>query len=56
MNLDDKSTLAVRALLLDFSKAFDRMKPDLATERLLKHRVNAHLVALLQSFLSERKQ
>ena len=36
--------------------AFDRMKPDLAAERLLKLRVNAHLVALLQSFLSGRKQ
>ena len=33
-----------------FSKAFDRIKPDLAIKRLLKLRVNAHLVALLEAF------
>ena len=54
--LDDPSTLAVRALLLDFTKAFDRMPPDVAVERLSQLGVNKHLVRLIQSFFTGREQ
>ena len=55
-NLDDANTVAVQALLLDFSKAFDRMRPDLALEKLLSLNVNPTLVRAVHSFFDNRKQ
>lgn len=54
--LDDKDTIAVQALMLDFSKAFDRMRPDIVISRLLDMNVNPQLASLVQSFLSNRSQ
>jgi hypothetical protein len=34
-NLDDPNNLAAQALLLDSSKAFDNMLPDIAVKKLL---------------------
>ena len=55
-NLDDANTVAVQALLLEFSKAFDRMRPDLAIEKLLSLNVNPTLVRAVHSFFDNRKQ
>ena len=55
-NLDDANTVAVQALLLDFSKAFDRMRPDLALEKLLSFNLNPTLVRAVHSFFDNRKQ
>ena len=55
-NLDNTDTIAVQALLLDFSKAFDRMRPDLAIEKLLSLNVNPILVQVVQSFFEDRQQ
>ena len=54
--LDNQSNIGVRTLLLDFSKAFDRMKPDKAVERLIELGINRHLVQLIQSFFIGREQ
>ena len=55
-SLDDKETIATQLLLLDFSKAFDRMRPDLAVEKLLKLEVRPALISVVKSFLTERQQ
>ena len=34
-SLDDKDCVAVRSLMLDFSKAFDRMRPEIAVNKIL---------------------
>ena len=54
--LDNQSNIGVRTLLLDLSKAFDRMKPDKAVERLIELGINRHLVQLIQSFFIGREQ
>ena len=54
--LDNKDTIAVQALMLDFSKAFDRMRPDIVINRLLDLNINPRLIKIIQSFLSERTQ
>ena len=55
-SLDDKSTYAVQALYLDFSKAFDLMRGDILAEKLLRLKVPHTLVRLMLSFLSNRSQ
>ena len=35
MNLDNSDNIAIQALLLDFSKAFDHMRPDFVLHKLL---------------------
>ena len=55
-NLDNKDTISVRSLLVDFSKAFDRMRPDLAVSKLLSLNIDRQLVKICMSFLSDRKQ
>ena len=54
--LDNHSNIGVRTLLLDFSKAFDRMKPDKAMEQLTELGINRHLVQLIQNFFVGREQ
>ena len=55
-SLDSKECLGVRALMLDFSKAFDRMKPDIAIDKLVKLGINPTVIHLIRSFLSGRAQ
>jgi hypothetical protein len=55
-SLDKTSTIAVQGLLLDFSKAFDLMRPDLVIQRLLDLNIDPTLVHLVKSFLSDRQQ
>lgn len=55
-SLDHKSTYAVQSLCLDFSKAFDLMRPDTLAKKLLKQNVAPLTVKLVTDFLSERSQ
>ena len=55
-NLDNKDTTAVQALLLDFSKAFDRMKPDTAVSKLIQLNVRPALIQVVKCFLTNRQQ
>lgn len=56
VQLDNKGTVAVQALLLDFSKAFDRMHPVLAVHKLLNLGVKPSLVRIVKCFLTQRHQ
>ena len=55
-NLDNTDTIAVQALLLNFSKAFIGMRPALAIEKLLSLNVNLTLVKVVQTFFEDRQQ
>lgn len=55
-NLDKKDTLAVQALMLDFSKAFDRLLPDYTVRKLLHLGVQPYLIQVVKSFFCERQQ
>ena len=52
--LDDKHILSVRAVMLDFSKAFDRMHPDITITRLVER--NSPAIQTISSFFHNRKQ
>ena len=54
--LDDKECLGVRSLMLDFSKAFDRMQPNIAVNKLIDMNINPATTKLVKSFLSNRSQ
>jgi hypothetical protein len=54
--LDNKENFAVQGLFLDFSKAFDLMRPDLLSKQLASLHVSPGLISLTKSFLSERVQ
>ena len=54
MELDQKDTLAVNAAFVDFSKAFDMMRPELLTEKLRELCVNENVINLADSFLTNR--
>ena len=49
-------TYGVQALFIDFSNAFDLLKPDILANKLLFMRINPSLITLVLSFLSQRKQ
>ena len=55
-DLDCKNCIGARALMLDFSKAFDRMQPNIAIRKLLDININPILIRTIESFLSERSQ
>ena len=48
-NQVNTDTIAVQALLLNFSKAFNSMRPDLAIDKLLSLNVNPTLIQVVQS-------
>ena len=52
--LDNKDTLAIHALFIDFSKAFDMMRKDLLINKMEQHYMNANIISVTDSFLSER--
>ena len=54
--LNDKQTYAMQSLLLDFSKAFELMKPDILAAKLLTMKVPVSVVKFVMSFLTERRQ
>ena len=56
MSLEDESTLAAKAVLIDFSKAFDCMRPDLPIRKMLQLNVNPLLIQVVKCFLSDRQQ
>ena len=53
--LDDKNVLLVQSVMLDFSKAFDRMRPDLTISKLIGLKVDTYLVRLIQDFFTNRQ-
>ena len=55
-SLDRVDTLTVQALLLDFSKAFYRMRPAIAIHKLLQLNTHPSLIQVLKSFISDRQQ
>ena len=55
-NLDDPNNLAAQALLLDFSKAFDKMLPDIAVKKLLSLGIRPEITRVVISFFSDRVQ
>ena len=55
-SLDKTDTVALQALLLNVSKAFDRMRPDIAVSKLLSLNVSLSLVKVTMSFLTNRQQ
>ena len=55
-DLDKIDTIASRAVMLDFSKAFDRMCPSTAVRKMLLLNINPSLIALVGDFLSSRSQ
>ena len=56
MNLDNSDNIAIQALLLDFSKAFDRMRPDFVLHKLLKLNIQPSLVKVVEGFFTSRQQ
>ena len=54
--LDKTDTVTLQALLLEFSKAFDRMRPGIAVSKLLSLNVSPSLVKVTMSFLTNRQQ
>ena len=54
-NQVNTDTIAVQALLLNFSKAFNSMRPDLAIDKLLSLNVNPALIQVVQSSLEHRQ-
>lgn len=52
--LDDKHLLSVRAVMLDFSKAFDRIHPDITITRLVEG--NSPAIRTISNFFHNRKQ
>ena len=55
-SLDDKQNVGVQALILDFSKAFDKMLPHIAIQKLLALNTSPSLVRLMMSFFNNRWQ
>ena len=54
--LDNRDTVGLRALLLDFSKAFGKMQPHIAIAKMLKLKINPTIISLIRSFLSDRSK
>ena len=53
--LDKTDTVTLQGILLDFRKAFDRMRPDIAVFKLLSLNVSPSLVKVTMSFLTNRQ-
>ena len=56
IELDNSSTCAVQALYLDFSKAFDLMRPDMLAKKLISKDVDPYIIHLVLAFLHNGSQ
>jgi hypothetical protein len=56
MLLDTPQVKHIESVGLDFSKAFDRLQPNILVHKLLKAEMNTHIVELIHNFLSNRRQ
>jgi hypothetical protein len=54
--LDSPSTSHIQAVGLDFSKAFDRLQPNILVNKLSTAGLNSQIIKIIHSFLSERNQ
>ena len=54
--LDNSSTYAVQALYLDFSKAFDIMRPDMLAKKRISKNVDPYIIRLVPDLLHNRSQ
>ena len=55
LELDSLKISHVSAALVDMSKAFDRMDPDILLSKLKRLEVNDGLLALIDNFLTDRE-
>ena len=55
-DLDKIHTIAARGVILDLSKAFDRMSPSKAVQKILTLNINPSLISLVGDFLSSYSQ
>ena len=55
-SLDKSTTYGVQSLYLDFSKAFDLMRPDILANKLFSMNVSPCMIKLVTSFLANREQ
>ena len=54
-DLDDNTTSHITTALIDMSKAFDRLNPNIIISKLTELNVNSGLVTLIDDFLSDRQ-
>ena len=54
--LDNPGTRYVQSAALDFSKAFDRLQPDILLDKMENYKFNKNSISLVSSFLQNRKQ
>jgi hypothetical protein len=53
--LDSKDIDFIQTVCLDFSKAFDRLQPDILIDKMTKFNFHADIILLIKDFLSNRK-
>jgi hypothetical protein len=53
--LDSKNVDFIETVCLDFSKAFDRLQPDILIRKMVELHFNANIIALIKDFLSNRR-
>ena len=56
LSLEDLENKFVQIGCLDFSKAFDRLQPNIVLDKMRKHGINTRLLSIIADFLSNRKQ
>ena len=56
LELDHKSNICIQAILKDFSKAFDRMQPEIIVQKLIAMEVYMGVVTLCKHFVTQRVQ
>ena len=54
--LDNAATECIQTVMLDFSKAFDRLQPAILAQKLDKAGLNSNIISIISSFLSNRYQ
>ena len=54
--LDYAATECIQTVMLDFSKAFDRLQPAILAQKLDKAGLNSNIISIISSFLSNRYQ
>ena len=51
---DNPGTRYVQSAALDFSKAFDRLQPDILLDKTKNYKFNKNIISLVSSFLQNR--
>ena len=56
LSLEDLENKFVQIGCLDFSEAFERLRPNIVLDKMRKHGINSRLLTIIATFLSNRKQ